>query len=213
MRKEVLLVLMVLLIIVITACEKIDVSKLSDKDLERISKELIVCNKPYIRYSSECCLDKNDNAICDKDDGLVEEKETPSGITPPVIETPAEPTKPEVKEKEAPKSEVFQEKCTLQAGLACFDYKATATSLRIVFKNSLGYDIMVTGAKAQQCTALTGLSFSVANGNSGDFTFVCVNAGSKYDGQLNVTYTTTNLDGSPGIQHTNVGQIMAKITS
>src|SRR3989338_5585711 len=188
MRKEVLLVLMVLLIIVITACEKIDVSKLSDKDLERISKELIVCNKPYIIYSSECCLDKNDNAICDKDDGLV-------------------------KEKEAPKSEVFQEKCTLQAGLACFDYKATATSLRIVFKNSLGYDIMVTGAKAQQCTALTGLSFSVSNGNSGDFTFVCVNAGSKYDGQLNVTYTTTNLDGSPGIQHTNVGQIMAKITS
>ena len=59
---------LVFVIIFISACDKIDVSKLSDKDLQRISKELVVCNKPYIRYASECCLDKNDNAICDKDE-------------------------------------------------------------------------------------------------------------------------------------------------
>src|SRR3989338_7448968 len=99
MRKEVLLVLMVLLIIVITACEKIDVSRLSDKDLERISKELIVCNPPYIRHASDCCLDNNNNAICDDDEQTGEKSgteqkvtETPSGIEPPVQETPAEPT-------------------------------------------------------------------------------------------------------------------------
>jgi len=28
----------------------------------------IVCNSPYIRYGKECCLDKNNNKICDIDD-------------------------------------------------------------------------------------------------------------------------------------------------
>ena len=33
----------------------------------------IVCNKPYILVGVECCLDKNDNSICDKDETLKEE--------------------------------------------------------------------------------------------------------------------------------------------
>ena len=27
-----------------------------------------VCNKPYIKVGTECCLDNNDNSICDKDE-------------------------------------------------------------------------------------------------------------------------------------------------
>ena len=100
-------------------------------------------------------------------------------------------------------------KCTLQAGLACIDHKATATSLRIIFKNSLGYDVTVTDIKAQQCTAQTGLSSSVSNGNNGDFTFVCVNAGSKYNGQINVTYTTPSDYGA--LSHTNAGQVTTRV--
>ena len=40
------------------------------------SKELggIICNSPYIRYGEECCLDENNNQICDND-------ETKPGIT------------------------------------------------------------------------------------------------------------------------------------
>jgi sporulation protein YlmC with PRC-barrel domain len=30
--------------------------------------DIIVCNPPYIRYGKECCLDKNNNSICDSDD-------------------------------------------------------------------------------------------------------------------------------------------------
>ncbi len=110
MRKEILLTLIIFSIIVITACDKIDVSKLSDKDLERISKELIVCNKPYIRYASGCCLDKNDNGICDKDEEDKITKETPSGIKPPVTETPAEPTKSEIGENKTPKTNKTESK-------------------------------------------------------------------------------------------------------
>src|SRR3989338_9140148 len=64
-------------------------------------------------------------------------------------------------------------KCTFPAGLACLDHKATATSLQIIAKNSLGYDITVTDVKAQQCTALTGLSISVSNGDNLDRTLCC----------------------------------------
>ena len=28
----------------------------------------LVCNKPYIQVGNECCLDENDNSICDKDE-------------------------------------------------------------------------------------------------------------------------------------------------
>ena len=28
----------------------------------------MTCNLPYIKVGSECCLDKNDNKICDRDE-------------------------------------------------------------------------------------------------------------------------------------------------
>ncbi|MBI2655548.1 hypothetical protein HYX06_03945 [Candidatus Woesearchaeota archaeon] len=101
-------------------------------------------------------------------------------------------------------------KCTMQAGLACIDHKATATSLKIIVKNSLGYDITVTDIKAQQCTAQTGLSISVANGGNLDTTAsTCVNSGSKYNGQVNITFTTPSDYG--GLSHTNAGQVTTRI--
>jgi len=35
----------------------------------------IICNSPYIRHGAECCLDANNNSICDVDEGLPAEKE------------------------------------------------------------------------------------------------------------------------------------------
>ena len=100
-------------------------------------------------------------------------------------------------------------RCTLQAGLACTDHKVTATTLDVVFRNSYGYDITVTDVKAQQCTAQTGLSNSVSNGATKQYTFVCVNSGSKYNGQVNISYTTPADYGS--LNHSNQGQITTKI--
>lgn len=33
-----------------------------------IKEQEIICNSPYIRYADSCCLDKNYNDICDKDE-------------------------------------------------------------------------------------------------------------------------------------------------
>ncbi len=41
----------------------------SSSIIGRVTEE-IVCNSPYIRYGKECCLDVNNNSICDRDEVL-----------------------------------------------------------------------------------------------------------------------------------------------
>lgn len=38
-------------------------------------KDDVVCNEPYIRVGADCCLDTNDNSICDKDESEITETE------------------------------------------------------------------------------------------------------------------------------------------
>ena len=97
-------------------------------------------------------------------------------------------------------------KCVLQAGLACQDHLVRATSLTIVFRNSLGYDINVDAIKAQQCTAI-GSQGILRNAVLQSYDLVCTNPGSKYNGNVNVTYT--NLD--TNLQHTNQGSVTSRI--
>ena len=99
-------------------------------------------------------------------------------------------------------------RCVIAQGIACLDNKATATTLAISVKNSLGYDITVDAVKAQQCTAL-GSQGTLTNGATAVTTYslTCVNAGTKYNGQVNVTYT--NPDTSQ--QHTAQGQVTTRI--
>ncbi len=97
-------------------------------------------------------------------------------------------------------------KCTMQSGIACLDHKATSTSLTIVVKNSFGYDVTIDAVKAQQCTAL-GSQGSLTNGGQATYALTCTNSGSKYNGNVNVTYT--NADTS--VTHNNQGQVTTKI--
>ncbi len=57
MKKTILVLLVVALLLFIIGC----------KD-NSITGGTIVCNKPYILVGMDCCLDKNDNSICDKDE-------------------------------------------------------------------------------------------------------------------------------------------------
>ena len=97
-------------------------------------------------------------------------------------------------------------KCTLQAGIACVDHKATASSLVVNLQNSLGYDVTVDRVEADQCVAQTPAAL-VSNGAPVTYTLVCVNPGSKYNGALNVTYTNSVTN----IQHKNQGQVTTRV--
>lgn len=59
----------ILLFLILGGCSQVDLSKvnLSDVSEEDINK-VIVCNEPYIRHALECCLDQNNNKICDLDE-------------------------------------------------------------------------------------------------------------------------------------------------
>ena len=99
-------------------------------------------------------------------------------------------------------------RCLIAQGIACIDHKATATSLVISVKNSLGHDVTVDAVKAQACTAL-GSQGTLVNGatNPTTYTLTCVNSGSKYNGQVNITYT--NPDTSQ--QHNAEGQVTTRV--
>lgn len=97
-------------------------------------------------------------------------------------------------------------KCTLPAGIACLDHKATQNSLDVRIQNSLGYDIAINSVKATDCTAL-GSQATLGNGAAATYTFVCAITGTKYNGQLNITFTPTETT----IQHTLQGQIVSRV--
>jgi hypothetical protein len=71
MKKIISLLLLILTLLIFTGCDNVDLDKVSDKDLERISNKTVVCNAPYIRIGTSCCLDNNNNKICDEDENSI----------------------------------------------------------------------------------------------------------------------------------------------
>ena len=105
-------------------------------------------------------------------------------------------------------------KCTLQAGIACLDHTVDnggalgVGRVTVVLQNSLGFDMSSVIIKAGDCGASS--SFSLTNGEkSAPIVVTCTAAliGSKYNEQLNVSYTITDT----GLSHNNVGQITTRI--
>lgn len=86
--KKILYFIIILAVFFITACSGIDVNQLSDDDLARLSEKAIVCDKPYMRFGMSCCLDQNNNGICDSDEkSEVELEESTTTTTPPSTPT------------------------------------------------------------------------------------------------------------------------------
>ena len=66
MKKIYILGLLILTLILIAGC--------GETPTENVVKDEIVCNDPYIIIGADCCLDKDFNAVCDKDE-VIEKKE------------------------------------------------------------------------------------------------------------------------------------------
>lgn len=73
--KKLIIIILLFMAIFIAGCSQADLGKIN---LSSVSKEdinkVIVCNPPYIRYAAECCLDKNNNSICDRDEVVTSEE-------------------------------------------------------------------------------------------------------------------------------------------
>ena len=58
------LITITILSLLLAGCDGV----IQKKDVEDALQKSIVCKKPYMRFELGCCLDENDNAICDQDE-------------------------------------------------------------------------------------------------------------------------------------------------
>jgi len=100
------------------------------------SEQKVVCNKPYILVGTDCCLDNNNNSICDKD-------ETQTQAT-----QPAEPAEPE-----APAT--VTENKTVEA---CSTYGCMADKPKFCMDNNVLYACLTCGCQTpgMRCDNVTG---------------------------------------------------------
>jgi len=103
-------------------------------------------------------------------------------------------------------------KCTLQAGIACLDHKATSSQIVVVIQNSLGFDldsISVVSADDTHDCGPSSSPASLVNGARGTYTLTCNNAltASKFNGVLNVSYRVVDTQ----LTHKNQGTIVTRV--
>lgn len=103
-------------------------------------------------------------------------------------------------------------RCNLQAGLSCVDFKLDASdnTITVVIQNSLGFDISAITVTAEKCGTST-TPATLNNGAEGTYTTgVCTTPlviGARYKGFLTVDYTNTETT----VEHRNVGSITARV--
>ena len=64
MKKVFILLVFILSLLFISACSTEDITSSNDKET--------ICNLPYIRFETGCCLDNDNNSICDSDETNLE---------------------------------------------------------------------------------------------------------------------------------------------
>lgn len=98
--------------------------------------------------------------------------------------------------------------CTMSQGISCMDYKVSANNIEVILKNNLGRDLSGVTAAATGCGTSPALN-KMLEGQENRFIIPCSGAivGSKYTGQLNLSYTTLDT----GIFHNSLGKITSRI--
>jgi hypothetical protein len=100
-------------------------------------------------------------------------------------------------------------RCSLPAGISCNDHKAVASDseIRVVLRNGLGFDTTGVTAAVSGCT--TSSSTTLNNGDQKTLTATScsLTGGSKFSGDLNVTYTNSD----SGLSHTVQGSITTRV--
>ena len=182
MKYKFIAFLLLATILFVVGCQ--DVSQMSDEDLERISEKAVVCNSPYIRLGTGCCLDQNDNNICDQD-------ESTTNIPSSSVQADTQ-SKPD--------------KCLFGAGIgACTDYTVFPKEIRLTLTNGFGEDIIIVSGESTNCNFG---DLGMHDWGKGENKFLILSEcpyseGDRTDEEVTITYRKT---GSP-LDHTISGKI------
>ena len=149
--KKIIILLAFIVILILSGCNS--------------QSQTVTCNKPYILVGNSCCLDKNDNKICDND-----EKEASTT---------------------APPSEYKPNKICKIPGFYCLDYSVDSDNvLRIFLENRIGFKTQELILSVSDCKSSEPVT--IENGGTTVFTLdKCSGliSNPKQIRDLNVTYT------------------------
>lgn len=132
--KKIIIVLLILAVLVLSGCKS------------SVTGGAIVCNKPYILVGTDCCLDKDDNAVCDKDEweAPVEEVEPKEEFKEEIIEQPeiVEEVKEEI-------TETPGEYAMKEGDMVTFENKAITVNKIGFFQGKLAVTVNVDGTERE----------------------------------------------------------------
>ena len=114
MKSALFLVFSIVLLITVYGCEGVDLSEVSEDDINKV----IVCESPYIRHASGCCLDQDNNDICDNDEGNPVGQEIVNEIIEEVVDS--------IEEVDMIEEISTISTCTAGAPIICADAQVTS---------------------------------------------------------------------------------------
>lgn len=100
-------------------------------------------------------------------------------------------------------------KCTLPAGIACVDHRATASGVQVVLQNGMGYDLSAVEVSISGCgVAVTSpASTTLNNGDKKTYTAACAITTTKFNEKIGISYTITET----GLDHVANGSIVTRV--
>ena len=111
------------------------------------------------------------------------------------------------------------EKCQLPSGIACIDHKVTTSTVEVVLRNGLGFDMepyggsggsIIVSIATNHCGAEVTSATPHMNGEDVTYTISCpgMTSGNKLSGSLAVKYR----NGDSKLDHISNGSITSKVT-
>ena len=101
------------------------------------------------------------------------------------------------------------EKCTMPSGIACLDFRATASGVDVILLNSLGTDISSVSLSIDGtgCSATATGPATLDNGKSGTYTVSCSPPSGKFKGDITMSY----VNDASALSHTKIGELIAQV--
>ena len=124
----------------------------------------ISCNKPYIHVGVSCCLDQNNDKVCDVDEKVV-------GV------------------QDVTETEVYDSECTIGFGLDCAGFKVTKDNVQLTIQNSLERSVVIHKITLKNIDCAATFDETVFKGVQENFVIPCkLNKGSMFNSEFSVDF-------------------------
>ncbi len=106
-------------------------------------------------------------------------------------------------------TKLLQDRCTLPSGLTCMDFATSETSVVMIVRNDLGFDIsnVTLAINGTGCAATASGPVSLKAGVKGTYNVACTPAVGRYTGTINVRYINYETNNA----HRKIGDVFVTI--